>query len=369
MFSSDVENKRSCEETLHSCARPGMREVTAAHVARVLAQNNVKGDAEAWLQLANRILRGWEGLHDAKFPDGRDTADVGHRLALSVSAEWEAIGGDAAFKGPRRRTSRRTLSVLAQCLGLPRKWRMSHSQECRIRQRAHQHVSVAGTMFDPTKHRYAVYANVLSAEQVQNVRGLPERIQAASCAVRAGTGAGWVGVLNNCGAQEEQSGRIKWYCGGKDVIGFDCVRLLEEKGVLGEGYSAGTQQHTASIIYTKRSKGSLGEKRQQWHTDFDPEARDGERHLSVIFALDDDITLPVIGDTSLEEPLPSHNRLSEPTLNVHVPKGGCIILRGDTIHAGMHDKGRALRCLQLHLAKGTAAYVNEVVDNRLHFIE
>ena len=57
-----------------------------------------------------------------------------------------------------------------------------------------------------------------------------------------------------------------------------------------------------------------------------------------------------------------------PTVNVHVPKGGCIIFRGDTIHAAMHDKGRALRRLHVYIAKGTAAYVNKVVDNKVHFI-
>ena len=43
-------------------------------------------------------------------------------------------------------------------------------------------------------------------------------------------------------------------------------------------------------------------------------------------------------------------------------------MRGDTIHAGMHDKGRALRRLHVYIAKGTAAYVNKVVDNKVHFI-
>jgi len=343
-----------------------MREVTAAHVERVLTKNGVKGRPHVWLSLANRVLRGWEGLHGARFPDGGDAADVGHRLALSVDAEWEAVGGDAAFTGRRDRRSRRTLSVLAQCLGLPRKWRISHSQECRIRRREHQHVTATGTMFDPTKQRYAVYANILSAEEVQNVRGLPERTQAASRAVTTGSSSSWVGVVNHWGAPEEHRGRVQWYCGRKGAIGFDSARLLREKGVLGEGYSTGTQERTASIIYTKRN--TDGEKRQQWYTDFDPEVRDGERHLSVIFALDDNITLPVIGDAFLEVPLPSHNRLSEPTVNVRVPKGGCIIFRGDTIHAAMHDKGRALRRLHVYIAKGTAAYVNKVVDNKVHFI-
>lgn len=158
-----------------------MRDVTEAQVASIISKNGVKGDVYAWTALANRVLSGWESLHGAKFPDGQQPREhVGHRLAISVQAEWESIGGDEAFKGRRRSTSRRTLSILAKCLGLPLHWRNSDSQTCRNRRRAHWHVTDAGTMFDPTALRYAVYADVLTIEQIQNTRGLPARAQATS---------------------------------------------------------------------------------------------------------------------------------------------------------------------------------------------
>ena len=71
------------------------------------------------------------------------------------------------------------------------------------------------------------------------------------------------------------------------------------------------------------------EKRQRWHTDFHPEKVDGADHLSVIFALDDGVILPVIGDAQLANLLPVHSSASEPTVSVHVPKG-CVSYSAET---------------------------------------
>ena len=337
-----------------------MRRVSDAHIARVLAKHKVIDDPSAWMSLARRVLKGWEEMHGARFPDGSDVSlNVGQRLERSVRAEWEAVGGENAFIWGRRQSSRRTLTILAQCLRLPQKWRNADSQESRAKRRQHRYVTPAGTKFDATTTRYAVYADVLTAEQVQDARGLPER-------VRYGKGASRLHMVNRFGESSEESDRMQWYCGGTHLP-FNCAQILVKKGILDEGYSQGTATHTASIIYTRRKTASA-ENQQQWHTDFDPDLRDGADHISVIFALDDNVTVPIIGDASLVNPLPPHNKDSPPTLKLPVPKGGCVLFRGDTIHAGMRDKGRSIRRMHVYLAKGTARYVDEVADNKAYFV-
>lgn len=59
--------------------------------------------------------------------------------------------------------------------------------------------------------------------------------------------------MNRWGASDSDSGRVQWYCGGKNVLGFDCTEMLENQGIIGTGYAMGTQQQTASILYTKRT--------------------------------------------------------------------------------------------------------------------
>ena len=109
-----------------------MRGVNETHIARVLAKHDVIDAPSAWIALARRVLRGWEDMHGVRFPDGSDVSlNVGHRLERSVRMEWEAVGGDNAFRWGRRQSSRRTLTILAQCLGLPAKWR-NDDQPCTL---------------------------------------------------------------------------------------------------------------------------------------------------------------------------------------------------------------------------------------------
>ena len=345
---------------------PMEEDVDEEHVRAVLARHGVKGLAPTWTALAREILRDWARVHGAAFPDGNDYSDVRARLALSATVAWETMGGEHTFGGRRRNASRRTLCVLAACLRLPRQWKTCHSAECKKRTRSHRFVTEPGVPFDPQAKRYAVYADVLPGDEVKRLRGLPERTMAMNAGKRKENVAmHWKGISNELSRAASESRRVQFYCGGP-MLGLDVCALLRSQCALGEGYATGRATRTASIIYTQRHR--KHERQQGWHTDYASSTHAGDKHLSVIFALDDGFVLPVVGSASLSDPMPECSEHSVATTMVSVPKGGCVIFRGDTVHAGMRDTGRSVRRLHVYVAKGTAAYVDRVVDNKVHFV-
>lgn len=118
--------------------------------------------------------------------------------------------------------------------------------------------------------------------------------------------------------------------------GVDLPRMLKDKGILTSGYEESDDPRGASIIYCLTPHGSSKAKRQAWHHDY-ADRFDGDKHLSVIVALIDDIKLPSRGGRSLSDKIPAGERATD---FVPIPKGACI--RGDHIHAGMRGAGQGV---------------------------
>ena len=142
--------------------------------------------------------------------------------------------------------------------------------------------------------------------------------------------------------------------------------ICKRKGWLASGFKESGDRRGASVIYCHSPKGESKAKRQDWHTDLDGRKCPGYKHISMIVALDDGVSLPSRGARDVSKPIPVN--ATKATDFVPVPKGAVVFFRGDHVHAGMRGTGCAL--FRIHMYCADVEYKKDVVPDadRVYFV-
>ena len=347
------------------------KEITASLLASFGSDARGTRDASAYTDLLVRVIDEWPETHARDFPHGDDALDVETRFTRAIVRAYDAMGGRATFGRARAVDSRRTLVALAVAAGLPRRaWRRGDASE-RRRRLVRRYAPPDGGRFDPKTHRYAVYENVLTDAHVSTLRRAavdalarePERVRNEH-PDRAVT------KTKKTSARRVDCASNRVYAPATAALrraNVDIARVMISKGWLAEGFHAATTPRGSSFIYCKR--GRAGKERQQaWHLDY-PQGVDGAEYLSVIVALDDGVFVPCVGDADARVPLPSVVTTSTPaTARVPVPRGGCIVFRGDHVHAGMRDVGVAAYRIHVYVASANVPAATFEPPGEVYFV-
>ena len=313
-----------------ACAR-------AARIEERAKSTNISQSRRAvYVTLVMRMFDDWKDVHGADFPCGDGIfVDL---LRTSATRASEHVQG---LKG----LGRDVLRNLVYLMGMD-KYTWARAGDAKVARWRQKYFST--TRFDPTKERYAVYEDCLTSEQVDAIYTQIIAPNATPRHVKGELVTGeWVPIINKAG-QLGGSCRFQLYCArALKRAGVDLLRMLKDKGILTSRHKESDDPRGASIIYCMTPHGSSKAKRQGWHADF-ADRFDGSKHLSVIVALSDDIKLPSRGGRSLSDKIPAGERATD---FVPIPKGACIIFRGDHMHAGMRGTGCQQFRLHMYLAE------------------
>ena len=309
-------------------------------------------------ELLARVIETWSERYRRAFPSGTDGRDVAARFSEACCEVYDSDRRfEAAFWGPRRIDSRRTIVALACAAGLPKRtWRRADDAASRLKRQVKPYIGTPGTPFDPYSTRFRVFEDLLTTSEVSRLRRLAvARLRQAHKNV------------TNAMVQVEKGNVAVDTTGATDVLAeahIDIVARCVENKWLASGYKSSDKPCGASFVYCSRAD---AKRPQQWHRDYAASV-DGGKYLSIIVALDDRIVLPSVGAENLQTPLPEIvSESTPPTARIPIPRGGCIIFRGDHVHAFMRHNGRAT--CRLHVYAARVARKKDVkVPGKLYFI-
>ena len=118
--------------------------------------------------------------------------------------------------------------------------------------------------------------------------------------------------------------------------------ICKRKGWLASGFKESGDRRGASVIYCHSPKGESKAKRQDWHTDLDGQKCPGHKHISMIVALDDGVSLPSRGARDVSKPIPVN--ATKATDFVPVPKGAVVF--SEAITCTRACAARGARCFE-----------------------